>query len=270
MRNWGANIVIDAGSPRATSAPTAASAAAGKPAAARAVGVAADEGYEQRIEAVLRQIAGNPVGRILLGAFDNLHNKVFLRPPAAAGPRSLEQPADSIDRSASRRAAARELTLRYDPTRLDPVAMQLPNPGHDWRADDMLFHECVHALRQVMGVWRRTPMAEWRDREEFYAALLTNIYLWQGGRQSDMRGDHAAIFKPMAESLRYAYSADARDNLGRGFAAKYNDEILALRNEMFGLYMEIAKLPFGWNPLRETERHWNPGHGHYAAAPSIV
>lgn len=262
MRNWGSNIVIDGAQDHQSA--NNRDRDRDRDRNRRDDG---DAAYELRIEAVLRQISANPVGRILLDGFDNLRNKVFIRPPTSSGRMALEQPADSINAHTSRRAADLEFTLRYDPTRLDPVAMQLPNPGFDWRPDDMLFHECVHALRQVMGVWRRTPMPEWRDREEFYAVTLTNIYLSQGGRDSAMRGDYAAVFKPLARSLRYAYSSDARDNDGRAFASKYSDELLSLRNETFAVYLEMSKLPFGWNPLREAEWRGNVDYDFDHASP---
>jgi hypothetical protein len=255
MRNWGPNIVVDGAPPRDS---------AGSQPVATAPGA---EAYESRTEEVLRQMAGNPAGRILLDGFDALPGKVVIRPPRAAVTLSLGRQAGSNVLRAGRPTSAPELTLWYDSARVDPVAMQVRDPGHRWNPDDMLFHECVHAMRQILGVWRQAPMPEWRDREEFHGVMMTNIYLSRGGREADMRGDHGAAFKPLAPSLRYAVSSDAHDNQGRAFASKYKQEILSLRSEMFGVYLEISKMPLGWNPLRETERHWGAGHDFSSALP---
>jgi hypothetical protein len=54
-----------------------------------------------------------------------------------------------------------------------------PNRGLFW--DEILFHELVHVLRAVSGKWSKRPLRgglhRYDDTEEFYAVMITNIYI---------------------------------------------------------------------------------------------
>jgi hypothetical protein len=57
--------------------------------------------------------------------------------------------------------------------------------------DEILFHEMVHATRQMRGVFDPQPLGFLYDtEEEFYAILLANIYASESGRAVDIRSDH--------------------------------------------------------------------------------
>jgi hypothetical protein len=56
--------------------------------------------------------------------------------------------------------------------------------------DEVLFHEMVHASREMRGVLDRVPVDRgYDDQEEYLAVILTNIYLSEKG-QTVFRGDH--------------------------------------------------------------------------------
>ena len=62
-------------------------------------------------------------------------------------------------------------------TRKCRLAAEQDNP------DGALLHELVHAMRQVLGQLKHAPSAEsgYGDEEEFFATLITNIYLSESG-----------------------------------------------------------------------------------------
>lgn len=252
MRYWGPNILIDGAQVRAS--------LDNQPLTTVANSNADADAYEIRTQNVLREISGNPAGKILLDGFTSLQHKVTIRPVNAAASRSFGAQADSNDPTAARSRTGSDSTLWYDSIHSNPVAMQARDPDHHWRADDILFHECVHAMRQIMGVWRTAPMAEWKDTEEFYAVMMTNIYLSRGGRDADMRGDYSPAFKALDPALRYGYSPTTHNREGQAFASKYNYEILSFRSDTFDVYLDISKMPLGWNPLREYEKYWDARH----------
>ena len=57
--------------------------------------------------------------------------------------------------------------------------------------DEILFHEMVHATRQLRGLSNpRTLGFLYDTEEEFFAILLANIYASETGRTVDIRSDH--------------------------------------------------------------------------------
>ena len=57
--------------------------------------------------------------------------------------------------------------------------------------DEVLFHEMVHATRQMRGILNPLPLGFLYDtEEEFFAILLANIYASETGRPVDIRSDH--------------------------------------------------------------------------------
>jgi Effector protein len=56
--------------------------------------------------------------------------------------------------------------------------------------DEVLFHELVHASREMRGVMDFVPVnSRWDDQEEYLAGILTNIYLSEKG-QTIFSGGH--------------------------------------------------------------------------------
>lgn len=57
--------------------------------------------------------------------------------------------------------------------------------------DEVLFHEMIHATRQMRGLLDPLPLGFLYDtEEEFFAILLANIYASETGRPIDLRSDH--------------------------------------------------------------------------------
>lgn len=68
--------------------------------------------------------------------------------------------------------------------------------------DEILFHELVHAFRNVAGKWNAPKLNHglhrYTNNEEFYAVMLTNIYISDRSNKikSSLRADHRG-FRPL-------------------------------------------------------------------------
>ncbi|MCL2714755.1 MAG: type III secretion system effector protein [Alphaproteobacteria bacterium] len=82
--------------------------------------------------------------------------------------------------------------------------------------DEVLFHEMVHATRQMRGILDPLPLGWMYDtEEEFFAIVLANIYASETGRPIDLRSDHHgfehlttdvdAKFLPKKDNADYRY-----------------------------------------------------------------
>ena len=87
--------------------------------------------------------------------------------------------------------------------------------------DEVLFHEMIHATRQMRGIFDPLPLGFLYDtEEEFYAILLANIYASETGRAIDIRSDHHgfehlttdtnAKFLPKRDNNDYRYRLVAK------------------------------------------------------------
>jgi Effector protein len=199
--------------------------------------------FEEKTQRILKQIAGNAVGKILLDAFTG--------PPPA--------PHDVTIRPVSRDAIFRQGAIANFEEKANETDDEHANvgsdvtiwfntdgptvSGHVFRSDDTLVHEIVHALRQVRGRWRNMGNASYDSREELFATMITNIYASSDKRNQDMRGSHSRAFVPMTQT------PDA-------FMSQWNHEILDFRTYMDDIYSSIARLQVAqaaWNPLRLYE-----------------
>jgi Effector protein len=258
MRYWGPNILIDGAKKRSSLDNQPLTTFDNAPAAA--------ESYEERTQGRLREVAANPAGKILLDAFTGLSRNVTLRPLTEEAAQSFGAQAEADSPLNAQHGGGSASTIWYDSMYFSAAAMKKRDPGHHWRPDDILFHECVHAMRQILGVWHAAPMPEWKNQEEFYAVMMTNIYLSRAGREADMRGDYSPAFRPLDNALRYGYLATDRNRAGQAFASKYNFEIVSFRSDTFNIYQPFSQMPLGWNPLREYEAYWDAAHDY---SPSL-
>ena len=77
-------------------------------------------------------------------------------------------------------------TLHFNPDLFSGAASAEPA----FAADEVLYHELVHACRYVNGKMDAIPMDKhYTDAEEFLAIMLTNIYMSEKG-QTKLRGGH--------------------------------------------------------------------------------
>jgi hypothetical protein len=78
--------------------------------------------------------------------------------------------------------------------------------------DETLLHELVHSLRELLGQFHRYPtvVSGYDNEEEFFAILLTNIYISEKGGEV-LRSSHHGAFGALSPDL-----AGSEKFLGKG------------------------------------------------------
>jgi hypothetical protein len=130
------------------------------------------------------------------------------------------------------------------------------DPNHRVNSDDVLLHELVHALRMMLNKPFLGALSNLKlDRfhyddgrgnygyEEFYAILVTNIYLSAAGRSNALRDDHAAVFHPLG-------SQDATLKNPLTFAQTFHDELEYFHDDMRDFFLDLSRVNCLFNPLR--------------------
>jgi hypothetical protein len=246
MRYWGPNIKISGNQLYSSNDPQYVSGRTNRGA----------EDFEVQVQDLLRNIARNPVGKVLLGAINAAPESVTFR---ALDPEVAAREGPSC--AALWTDVAGEGSLGYHGSGSPAFIVLDPHDffwqGYRYRAIDTLFHESVHALRQMRGRWRPNPgntsldaairMSFYGNAEEQLAIMLTNIFASVELRNGDMRATHSKNFMPETLSDEEYYH-------------RYHDEILDFRYKMSDLYQPISQLPTGWNPLRIAEKWWDAFH----------
>jgi hypothetical protein len=120
--------------------------------------------------------------------------------------------------------------------------------GPGSKADEVLFHELVHATRDMRGVDSKTKVNQgYHNEEEYIAVVLTNIYLAEKN-QRDLRANHdghATLPRPR-DFLKNPQHVDMSPvTLLQNFERAQGD-----------FYLALANIPEGkawWNPVRELD-----------------
>jgi hypothetical protein len=146
-------------------------------------------------------------------------------------------------------------TLEFNPDLFSGAVAA--EPAH--AADEVLYHELVHASRYVNGKMNAIPMNQHYDNaEEFLAIMLANIYISEKG-QTRLRGGH----QPYTDILD---GKKHRRVLGDQDARRFLDNpqhvnlsplriIENFRNQL-NFYMKLSQMPSvrpKFNPVRQYE-----------------
>ncbi|GJE61750.1 M91 family zinc metallopeptidase [Methylobacterium trifolii] len=131
--------------------------------------------------------------------------------------------------------------------------------GPGSRPDEILFHELVHASRQMRGRAYGMPVnAGYDNEEEYISVVLSNIYL-SHKRQTVFRANHHG-FHPLPQPERFL------DNVQK-VNLPPEELIERLRHTTLPFYYAIMRIPdeTAWfNPVRDYERarfqalSWDP------------
>ncbi|WP_315836565.1 hypothetical protein [Bradyrhizobium prioriisuperbiae] len=115
-------------------------------------------------------------------------------------------------------------------------------------ADEVLFHELVHASRAMRGVrdFDDPPAMDegYGDEEEFIAVVLSNIYLAEKGSRQ-LRANHQA-FTPLLNPETF---------LNRGRHMRVLERFRSEQRDFFNRLRDIPATVAWWNPIREG---WPP------------
>lgn len=128
-----------------------------------------------------------------------------------------------------------------------PVNRTAPNRGLLW--DEVLFHELVHAFRGVSKKWNKVRLGaglvRYDDTEEFYAVLITNIYISDRSNKikTGLRADHKSL-NPLQADLAAPF----------GFFASSSQVLPLVRQfvtENHGMAIMLAHADAPFNPIAD-------------------
>jgi len=217
--------------------------------------------YESQTQDVLRQMEKTTVGGMLIREINSSPHNLTIRPLNQRA--SLDQTRtiwsdQSLpgQRAASAGGGGTDVTMWYEPTAWStPSAKRSIDPANHFHADDVLFHELVHALRMMLGLMDLSKIREWDNIEDLFAIMLTNIYNSSNNRDGDLRGDHAVPFRVLGNSyLRPTEQIDEAD-----FYARYSTDIDRLSLSLLDFCSGVSRVSCRWNPLRaRVNRAKNP------------
>lgn len=236
--------------------------------------------YQKAVQQQLRLVDGNAVGRLVIGA---LAKKTIIVPDqnteaynATATPVGEHYcgdhlPAPTLDSTsaAQRPGFAGELTfsgqshsyrsvgggsrsvIQFTPGKFIAGSALNPKGLRFYKADEVLLHELVHSVRHTLGLLDLRPVATWlsdfKDKEEFLAVLIANMYRSAGGaKQADLRWEY--------ETGPIAPGTEMKDMSWRrldssSFAMRYDSLICVLISEMPVLFAALARIACEFNPV---------------------
>jgi hypothetical protein len=140
---------------------------------------------------------------------------------------------------------------------------ELWGPSNRWKitgpgiaADDILFHELVHATRDLEGVsaYKRTLKRAFPNEEEYVAVVITNIYISETKPSAALRGGYgdSKHWPALVNPGRFL------DNLAH-LVPSPRDLLLTFSVDQNKLYADLAfwdTIPF--NPIAQIEKEKNP------------
>lgn len=234
---------------------------------------ATSQRYDSYVQKVFVHLKYREVGRLVIEAIDAAGHTVTIYPH----PNKIDAVTNASSESVTKRPLPMAPSRKYDPGTktcsaplagaattilfppeaslrgdsevgidpkdggLAPPSKTVPaiDPGNRYfDVDDTLLHELVHALRLVRGLACKRPLGDgWVDAEEFFAVMITNMYLSEKGKQYALRGDYGPTFKPLANP--------------DGFAFTYKDLVKQFRDEMPDLATKLERVNCRFNPLRD-------------------
>jgi len=259
-RRWGQNLVVDGSWYTKDDALALlvyyAFAGTTSLAATRVPGVANTnvvDSYELRVLEILRKITtGSSVGRLLITLIN-------------ASPRTLRIVPVGLNQSKYTRAlpvaclptacagGATDSLLRFEPIAWGNTPTATIDPGKHFRSDDVLLHEMFHALRQMRGLFAATPMGEaFHFVEEFYAIMVTNMYVSEVGRPESRRADHLLPFDRLYEKPTGPFVDTDVD-----FFIRHKAEVDAMIKQMPDFCAPLGEInnPLPWNPIKKAWNH---------------
>lgn len=117
-----------------------------------------------------------------------------------------------------------------------------------FQPDEVLFHELVHAARYLGGDFKKTPipkMPEYDNEEEYFAVLITNIYISERGRS----------FASFSKSHRLRRKPEMNEQEADPWAFLLEDDNYRLVEKFCKQHPTIAPIiahaPADFNPIRD-------------------
>ena len=209
--------------------------------------------YEDKVVAILANLDRPGVGRIVLEALPQAKRAVVVpilaRLESATGACAMpqDQAAAGPQRNGLPGAGSNAL-LPFNPEggqacQANPQAGGCISMGRD----ELMLHELVHALRQMRGLWEtiavNAPDQAFDDSEEFYAIVLTNIFMSANG-QTRLRKDHHDTTNPLPERW-----GDSAKFLSNPMNRRWTHALCT--SELPDVALKVKELEAPFNPIRE-------------------
>ena len=122
-----------------------------------------------------------------------------------------------------------------------------PEGTYGSKADEVLFHEMIHALRMMQGKYNAIPLGDryygYENEEEYLAIIATNVYMSANGVDNDgLRGGHDGH-----------YALQPPLNTSAGFLADpTNRKLMNIYRLVWAdAFLAIAGVDAAFNPFRE-------------------
>jgi hypothetical protein len=210
--------------------------------------------YESDTQDVIRQIARAPVGTTLIPIINALTNRKLIIRPVNQKAIDVTGAAGDNPQAARNPRSGSDVTIWYDPGTWNSADAKIGvDPGSHYKPDDVLFHEMVHALRMMRGMWDPSAIVNWDNREELFAVMLTNIYLSANNRNRDLRGDHQRMFHTLRKSLLQP----AETQSAQSFYLENSTYIDSISRVMPDLCTPLSRISCSWNPLKAGIAYMN-------------
>jgi hypothetical protein len=223
---------------------------------------------------VAGQIYPTQMGRILVQAIDRARAHLLRIAPyfpknandlnAFAAPDSADANLRTLANGTLQAGRGANSTIRFAPDLFAAFVSRQQGHLHDAGAmpHEVLYHEMVHSLRQMLGLAEQIRLgANFDNTEEFYAILLANIYISERNNslapanQEDLRADHhssESIFEQLRNGSEML-NRNSRDLSGDFLRIPGNATVInRLIAEQPTFCSQVAGVNCGFNPIRRV------------------
>jgi hypothetical protein len=199
--------------------------------------------FETTVLNLLKEISRKRVGLLVLYEVKNSGHTLKIRPAKSL----MDSRVLSLSKTENgvKIAMGGTTVLRFSPGNYDPQSGKFVDIEPFFDADDVLLHELWHAARAMQGLSRLELTGdEYDDLEEFFAVLVSNVYLSETGRNHRLRAGHvpSLIVKLRLNSAE--------------FWMKYTERILRLKLQAPIFFNLMAQLNCLFNPFHDDMLHF--------------
>lgn len=198
--------------------------------------------FETTILNLLKEVSRKRVGLLVLYEVKNSGHILKIR-PAKSLMDSQTFALTKIEKSV-RRAVSGNAILRFLPGNYDSKSKKFINIEPFFAPDDVLIHELFHTARAMQGLsYFEITNDSYDDLEEFFAVMVSNVFLSETGRNHRLRAGHVP-------SLIVKLGMTSKD-----FWMKYDHRIIKLKKQNPMFFNLMAQVNCQFNPFREEVEH---------------
>lgn len=192
--------------------------------------------YETTVQNMMREIASDQIGQILLLALEQCSPKLRIIPLTSKEQSLLKKGPCAIP-IGNFNPTGSECVIWFEPW--SRIANIIGGTGSS-SPYQILVHELQHALRQMRGKWFNLgpgAVGVFPNAEELFSVTIENIYLSSAKQPQRMLG-------------AYDPGVPLGNRTDKDFYKQYSKEIDVWCNDLRDLSDKMEKLPGFWNPIR--------------------